>query len=243
MATVTTKRVSKRYNTAAAKIEEGKQYTPEEGFNLLKEMPATKFDESVDLSFRLGVDPKHADQMVRGAVVLPNGIGKTVRVAVFAKGEKEREAREAGADIVGAEDLVEKVQGGAMDFDTAIATPDLMGQVGRLGKVLGPRGLMPNPKLGTVTFDVAKAVREAKAGKVEFRVDKAGNIHAPIGKRSFPAESLLANAMALIEAIMRAKPSAAKGTYLRGLTASTTMGPGVQLDTQYIANLFKKAKD
>jgi large subunit ribosomal protein L1 len=180
---------------------------------------------------------------VRGAVVLPNGIGKSVRVAVFAKGEKEREAREAGADVIGAEDLVEKVQGGTIDFDTAIATPDLMGQVGRLGKVLGPRGLMPNPKLGTVTFDVAKAVREAKAGKVEFRVDKAGNIHAPVGKRSFPAESLVANAMALIEAIMRAKPAAAKGTYLRTMTVSATMSPGVQLDTQYIANLFKKAKD
>ena len=243
MATVTTKRVSKRYDTAMAKIDATKPYAIEEAIGLIKDMPGAKFDESVDLSFRLGVDPKHADQMVRGAVVLPNGIGKTVRVAVFAKGEKEREAREAGADIVGAEDLVEKVQGGAMDFDTAIATPDLMGQVGRLGKMLGPRGLMPNPKLGTVTFDVARAVREAKAGKIEFRVDKAGNVHAPVGKRSFPAEALVANAMALIDAIMRAKPSAAKGTYLRGLTVSTTMGPGVQLDTQYIANLFKKAKD
>jgi large subunit ribosomal protein L1 len=243
MATVTTKRASKRYHAATAKLEEGKQYTPEEAVALIKEMPAAKFDETVDLSFRLGVDPKHADQMVRGAVVLPNGIGKTVRVAVFAKGEKEREAREAGADIVGAEDLVEKVQGGTMDFDTAIATPDLRGQVGRLGKVLGPRGLMPNPKLGTVTFDVARAVREAKAGKVEFRVDKAGNIHARVGKRSFTSEALLANAMALIEAILRAKPSASKGTYLRGLTVSTTMGPGVQLDTQHVANLFKKAKD
>src|SRR5688572_17976357 len=240
MATVTTKQVSKRYNAAAAKIEEGKQYTPEEGFNLLKEMPATKFDESVDLSFRLGVDPKHADQMVRGAVVLPNGIGKTVRVAVFAKGEKEREAREAGADIVGAEDLVEKIQGGAMDFDTAIATPDLMGQVGRLGKVLGPRGLMPNPKLGTVTFDVARAVREAKAGKVEFRVDKAGNIHARVGKKSFSTDQLSANALALLEAIVRAKPSASKGTYLRSITVSSTMGPGIQVDAQRIANQFKR---
>jgi large subunit ribosomal protein L1 len=237
MATV----VSKRYDAAAAKADPAKPYTLEEAIAVLKDMPAAKFDESVDLSFRLGVDPKHADQMVRGAVVLPNGIGKTVRVAVFAKGEKEREAREAGADIVGAEDLVEKVQGGAMDFDTAIATPDLMGQVGRLGKVLGPRGLMPNPKLGTVTFDVARAVREAKAGKVEFRVDKAGNIHAPVGKRSFDADKLVANAMALIEAIMRAKPSAAKGTYLRGLTVSSTMSPGVQVDAQKILNLFKKA--
>ena len=242
MATVT-KRVSKRYDASTAKIEPEKQYTLEEAVAVLKQMPAAKFDESVDLSFRLGVDPKHADQMVRGAVVLPNGIGKSVRVAVFAKGEKEREAREAGADVIGAEDLVERVQGGAIEFDTAIATPDLMGQVGRLGKVLGPRGLMPNPKLGTVTFDVAKAVRDAKAGKVEFRVDKAGNIHAPVGKRSFPVESLVANAMALIEAIMRAKPAAAKGTYLRTMTVSATMSPGVQLDTQHIANLFKKAKD
>src|SRR5262245_59761504 len=173
MATAT---VSKRYDAATTKIEADKQYSVEEALALIKDRPAAKFDESVDLSFRDGVDPKHADQMVRGAVVLPHGIGMTVRVAVFAKGEKEREAREAGADVVGAEDLVERVQGGWMEFDTAVATPDLMGQVGRLGKVLGPRGLMPNPKLGTVTFDVGRAVREAKAGKVEFRVDKAGNV-------------------------------------------------------------------
>jgi large subunit ribosomal protein L1 len=232
--------VSKRYDAATAKIEADKPYTVEEAIATLKAMPAAKFDESVDLSFRLGVDPKHADQMVRGAVVLPHGIGKTVRVAVFAKGEKEREAREAGADVVGAEDLVERVQGGFMEFDTTIATPDLMGQVGRLGKVLGPRGLMPNPKLGTVTFDVARAVREAKAGKVEFRVDKAGNIHVPVGKRSFSAEHLRVNAMALIEAIVRAKPAAAKGTYLRTLTLSSTMSPGVRIDAQGVANLFKK---
>jgi large subunit ribosomal protein L1 len=233
--------VSKRYDTAAAKIAPDKQYTLDEAIGVLKAMPGTKFDESVDLSFRLGVDPKHADQMVRGAVVLPHGIGKTVRVAVFAKGEKEREAREAGADVVGAEDLVERVQGGFMDFDTTIATPDLMGQVGRLGKVLGPRGLMPNPKLGTVTFDISRAVREAKAGKIEFRVDKAGNVHTPVGKRSFSEEQLRDNAMALIEAIVRAKPAAAKGTYLRSLTVSSTMSPGVPLDAQAIANLFKKA--
>jgi large subunit ribosomal protein L1 len=236
MATV----VSKRYDAATAKIDAEKPYTVEEAISTLKAMPAAKFDESVDLSFRLGVDPKHADQMVRGAVVLPHGIGKSVRVAVFAKGEKEREAREAGADVVGAEDLVERVQGGFMDFDTTIATPDLMGQVGRLGKVLGPRGLMPNPKLGTVTFDVGRAVREAKAGKVEFRVDKAGNIHVPVGKRSFNVENLTANAMALIEAIVRAKPAAAKGTYLRRLTVSSTMSPGVKIDAQGVANLFKK---
>jgi large subunit ribosomal protein L1 len=233
--------VSKRYDAAAAKVDSAKAYTVDEAITTLKAMPAAKFDESVDLSFRLGVDPKHADQMVRGAVVLPNGIGKTVRVAVFAKGEKEREAREAGADVVGAEDLVQRVQEGFMDFDTTIATPDLMGQVGRLGKVLGPRGLMPNPKLGTVTFDVGRAVREAKAGKVEFRVDKAGNIHTPIGKRSFTPEQLAANALALIEAIVRAKPAAAKGTYLRTLTVSSTMSPGVPIDAQAVANLFKKA--
>src|SRR6266403_1796418 len=223
MATV----VSKRYDAAAAKVDPAKPYSVEEAIGTLKGMPAAKFDESVDLSFRLGVDPKHADQMVR--------------VAVFAKGEKEREAREAGADVIGAEDLVEKVQGGFMEFDTTIATPDLMGQVGRLGKVLGPRGLMPNPKLGTVTFDISRAVREAKAGKIEFRVDKAGNIHTPIGKRSFTTEQLAANALALIEAIVRAKPAAAKGTYLRTLTISTTMGPGVPIDALAVANLFKKA--
>ena len=236
MATV----VSKRYDTAAGKRDAEKVYSLDDAVKIIKEMPGAKFDESVDISFRLGVDPKHADQMVRGAVVLPNGIGKSVRVAVFAKGDKEREAREAGADTVGAEDLVEKVNGGWTDFDTAIATPDLMGQVGRLGKVLGPRGLMPNPKLGTVTFDVAKAVREAKAGKVEFRVDKAGNIHTPVGKKSFSAENIAANAMAVIEAIVRAKPSAAKGTYLRRVTVSTTMSPGVQIDPVALANLFKK---
>jgi large subunit ribosomal protein L1 len=237
MATV----VSKRYDAAVAKVDRAKAYTVDEAIATLKAMPAAKFDESVDLSFRLGVDPKHADQMVRGAVVLPNGIGKSVRVAVFAKGEKEREAREAGADVVGAEDLVQRVQEGFMEFDTTVATPDLMGQVGRLGKVLGPRGLMPNPKLGTVTFDVGRAVREAKAGKVEFRVDKAGNIHTPIGKRSFTSEQLAANALALIEAIVRAKPAAAKGTYLRTLTVSSTMSPGVPIDAQAVANLFKKA--
>jgi large subunit ribosomal protein L1 len=240
MATVVTRKSGKRYDGAAAKVEAGRAYTLEEAMGAVQAMPAAKFDESVDLSFRLGVDPKHADQMVRGAVVLPHGTGKSVRVAVFARGDKEREAREAGADVVGAEDLVERIQGGWMEFDTAVATPDLMGQVGRLGKVLGPRGLMPNPKLGTVTFDVGRAVREAKAGKVEFRVDKAGNVHVPIGKRSFPPDSLLANALAVVEAIVRAKPAAAKGNYLRTLTVSTTMGPGIPVDTLRTANLFKK---
>ena len=191
MATV----VGKRYAAALAVIDPKKQYSIDDALEAVKKTPSTKFDETVDLSIRLGVDPKHADQMVRGAVVMPNGIGKVVRVAVFAKGEKEREAREAGADVVGAEDLVERIQGGWMEFDTAIATPDLMGQVGRLGKLLGPRGLMPNPKLGTVTFDIARAVREAKAGKVEFRVDKAGNVHVPIGKKSFTPLQLSANAV------------------------------------------------
>jgi large subunit ribosomal protein L1 len=236
MATV----VSKRYDAALGVVDPQKQHALEEAVEAVKAAPSAKFDETVDLSIRLGVDPKHADQMVRGAVVLPHGIGKTVRVAVFAKGEKEREARDAGADVVGAEDLVERIQGGWMEFDTAVATPDLMGQVGRLGKVLGPRGLMPNPKLGTVTFDVARAVREAKAGKVEFRVDKAGNVHVPIGRKSFAAEQLRANAMAILEAIMRAKPAAAKGQYLRSLTVSSTMGPGARVDAQKVANLFKK---
>ncbi|HXJ82241.1 MAG TPA: 50S ribosomal protein L1 [Candidatus Methylomirabilis sp.] len=232
--------MTKRQKAARALYEETKAYPVEDALGLVKKFPGAKFDETVDMSLRLGVDPKHADQMVRGAIVLPHGIGKTMRVAVFAKGEKEREAREAGADVVGAEDLVEKIQGGWTEFDSAIATPDLMGQVGRLGKVLGPRGLMPNPKLGTVTFDVGRAVRDAKAGKVEFRVDKAGNVHVPVGRKSFTQEHLAANAMALLEAIVRAKPSASKGQYLRSITLSSTMGPGVQVDVQRVANLFKK---
>ena len=232
--------VGKRYLAAAKRIDQAKASSVEEALETVKAGAKAKFDETVDMSIRLGVDPKHADQMVRGAVVLPNGIGKSVRVLVFAKGEKEREAREAGADHVGAEDLIEKIQGGWLEFDSAIATPDLMGQVGKLGKVLGPRGLMPNPKIGTVSFDIARAVREAKAGKVEFRVDKAGNVHVPIGKASFPADRLVANAMAMIEAIMRAKPPAAKGNYLPTLTVSSTLGPGVRVDVQRVANLFKK---
>ena len=232
--------MTKRIKATEALIDRAKPYSVEEAMDIVKKAPAAKFDETVDLSIRLGVDPKHADQMVRGAIVLPHGIGKTVRVAVFAKGEKEREAREAGADVVGAEDLVEKIQGGFMDFDSTIATPDLMGQVGRLGKVLGPRGLMPNPKLGTVTFDVARAVREIKAGKVEFRVDKAGNVHVPIGKKSFAQENLVANAMTLLEAIVKAKPAASKGVYLRSITLSTTMGPGIHVDAQRVTNQFSK---
>ena len=233
--------MTKRFKAAEALVDRSRSYSIEEAMDIVAQSPAAKFDESVDVSLRLGVDPKHADQMVRGAIVLPHGIGKAVRVAVFAKGEKDKEAREAGADVVGAEDLVERIQGGFMDFDSTIATPDLMGQVGRLGKVLGPRGLMPNPKLGTVTFDVGRAVREAKAGKVEFRVDKAGNVHVPVGKKSFAEPDLVANTLALLEAIVRAKPAAAKGQYLRSVTVSSTMGPGIHLDVQRVANLFKKA--
>jgi large subunit ribosomal protein L1 len=232
--------MTKREKAAQALYEQAKAYPVEEALAIVKKLPGAKFDESVDMSLRLGVDPKHADQMVRGAIVLPHGIGKTMRVAVFAKGDKEREAREAGADVVGAEDLVERIQGGWMDFDSAIATPDLMGQVGRLGKLLGPRGLMPNPKLGTVTFDVTRAVREVKAGKVEFRVDKAGNVHVPVGKKSFAVAQLAENALALLEAIVRAKPSASKGQYLRSITLSSTMGPGVRIDVQRVANQFKR---
>ncbi len=232
--------VAKLYAKAVSQIEPDKAYTVEEAVDLARKVAYAKFDESVDLAVRLGVNPKYADQMVRGAVVLPHGTGKQVRVLAFAKGEKEREAREAGADYVGAEDLVEKIQGGWLEFDTAVATPDLMGQVGRLGKILGPRGLMPNPKVGTVTFDIARAVREVKAGKVEFKVDKAGNVHVPIGKKSFSAAQLAANAHAVLEALVKAKPAAAKGQYLRNITVATTMSPGVPMDVQHVANLYKK---
>jgi large subunit ribosomal protein L1 len=233
--------VGKRLKAMREGIDREKLYPLGEAVKVVKSRAKAKFDETVEVAMNLGVDPKHADQMVRGVCNLPNGSGRTLRVAVFARGPKAEEAKAAGADVVGAEDLVEQVQGGTINFDRCIATPDLMGLVGRLGKVLGPRGLMPNPKLGTVTFDVGRAVREAKAGKVEFRVDKAGNIHVPVGKRSFTAEQLTANAMALIEAIVRAKPAAAKGTYLRTLTVSSTMSPGVRIDAQAVANLFKKA--
>jgi large subunit ribosomal protein L1 len=232
--------VGKRYAKAIEQVDQAKEYPVEDAVELTRKVAYAKFDETVEVAVRLGVNPKYADQMVRGAVVLPHGTGKSVRVLVFAKGEKEREAREAGADFVGAEDMVEKIQGGWLDFDTAVATPDLMGQVGRLGKILGPRGLMPNPKVGTVTFDITRAVREVKAGKVEFKVDKAGNIHVPIGKKSFPAERLTENANAVLEALVKAKPSGAKGQYLRSITVSTTMGPGVSVDVQRVANLYKK---
>jgi large subunit ribosomal protein L1 len=211
-------------------VDRERKYSVEEACALLKQAKFAKFDETVDLAVRLGVNPKHADQMVRGALVLPHGTGKTVRVLVFAKGEKEREAREAGADLAGSDDLVAKVSEGFLDFDRVIATPDMMGAVGKLGRVLGPRGLMPNPKVGTVTFDVGNAVRDAKGGKIEYRVEKAGIVHARIGKVSFNEQALTDNAKALIGALVRQKPSTAKGSYLRSITVSSTMGPGIKID-------------
>ncbi len=210
--------------------DKSRRYALIEAVSLVKELAFANFDESVDVAVRLGVDPKHADQMVRGAVVLPHGTGKTNRVLVFAKGEKVSEAEQAGADFVGGDDLVAKIAEGWLEFDTVIATPDMMGQVGRLGRVLGPRGLMPNPKVGTVTFDVSKAVREAKAGKVEFRAEKAGIVHAQVGKKSFGDTELAGNVRSLVGALVKAKPAAAKGTYLRSITLSSTMGPGIKVD-------------
>ena len=222
---------SKRYRVGLESIDRNKLYELAEAVELLKECPGAKFDESVDIALNLGVDPKHADQMVRGAIVLPHGTGRSVRILVFAKGDKEKEAEEAGADYVGGEELAKKIQEeGWLDFERVIATPDMMSVVGRLGKVLGPRGLMPNPKLGTVTPDVARAVSESKAGKVEFRVDKNGIIHASIGRKSFDAAKLTDNATAIIDAVLRAKPAVAKGTYLKKIAISTTMGPGIRVD-------------
>ncbi len=228
-------KTGKKLTGALAKVDRSKNYTLKEAINLVKSASFAKFDETVDLVVRLGVDPRHADQMVRGAVVLPNGLGKTVRVLVFAKGEKEKEARDAGADFVGAEDLVAKIQEGWFEFDTAIATPDMMGVVGKIGKLLGPRGLMPNPKVGTVTFDVGRAVKESKSGKVEFRVEKAGIIHAPVGKVSFDETKLQENILAIYDALIKAKPAAAKGTYVKKISLSSTMGPGVRCDTSDVA--------
>jgi large subunit ribosomal protein L1 len=215
---------------ALAKVDRTKLYTVDEACSLLKPSSFAKFEETVDVAVRLGVNPRHADQMVRGAIVLPHGIGKSKRVLVFAKGEKAAEAEQAGADEVGSDELVKKVQEGYLEFDTVVATPDMMGQVGRLGRVLGPRGLMPNPKVGTVTMDVAKAVREAKAGKIEFRVEKAGIVHAPVGKKSFEVPKLADNVRSLLNALVKAKPSTAKGTYVKSVTISTTMGPGIKVD-------------
>ncbi|WP_224984933.1 50S ribosomal protein L1 [Geomonas agri] len=231
--------MTKKLKEARAKVDRTKTYPLTDGLELVKSAAYAKFDETVDLVVKLGVDPRHADQMVRGAVVLPNGLGKDVRVLVFAKGEKEKEAREAGADYVGADDLVAKIQEGWFEFDTAIATPDMMGVVGKIGKLLGPRGLMPNPKVGTVTFDLARAIKESKSGKVEFRVEKAGIIHAPVGKVSFTAETLKQNVVALVEALQKAKPAAAKGTYMKKVSVSSTMGPGVTIDLADISAVLK----
>src|ERR1700745_2028779 len=233
------RRHGKKFAAARAAIAQDRTYSIEEAVPLVQKAKYAKFDETVDLSLRLGVDPKHADQMVRGTVVLPHGLGKSKRVLAIAGGEKQKEAQDAGADVVGGEELVEKIQGGFMDFDAVVATPDMMRAVGRLGKVLGPRGLMPNPKTGTVTTEIAKAVKEIKAGKVEFRVDKTGIIHAPVGKESFATDSLVANAHALVDSIVKAKPAAAKGKYLRSVTLSSTMGPGVRIDTTHIDVVVK----
>lgn len=230
--------MGKRYD-AANKTLEVRQYALKEAFKHVPEVATTKFDETVDLAARLGVDPRRPEQMVRGTVVLPHGTGKKVRILVFAKGEKETEAKEAGADHVGGEELMEKIKKGWFDFDKIVATPDMMGSVGKLGKVLGPRGLMPNPKLGTVTFDVKKAVEELKAGKVEYRVDKAGNLHVPLGKVSFGPEKIEENFMAVMDAVIKAKPPASKGMYLISLNISTTMGPAISLNTVEVRNVLK----
>jgi large subunit ribosomal protein L1 len=220
----------KKYREAAKNIEAGKRYSVNEAIQLVVASARAKFDETVNSAIRLGVNPAHADQMVRGSVALPNGLGKTVRVLVFAKGEKEKEALEAGADVVGSDEVIEKIKGGWLEFDRVIATPDMMGNVGKLGKILGPRGLMPNPKVGTVTFDVAKTVQELKAGKVEFRVEKAGIVHCPIGKVSFGSEKLADNFLALVEMIIKLKPASSKGIYIKSIALSTVMGPGVKVD-------------
>jgi large subunit ribosomal protein L1 len=232
------KRRSRRYKENQSKIEPGKLYTPYEAAVLIKEMAGSNFDETFEAAIRLGVDPRRADQMVRGTAMLPKGTGKEVRVAVFAIGEKAAEAEKAGADFVGGEDMVEKVQKGWTDFDAAIAAPDVMSLVGRLGKILGPRGLMPNPKSGTVTFDIEKAVTDAKGGKVEYRVDKQANIHMALGKVSFPAESIMENYQVVLEELIRARPAAAKGRYLRSITFTSTMGPGIPVDTSITRDLI-----
>lgn len=231
--------IGKQLKSAKEKVDRNLTYQLDEALTMIKEASFAKFDETVDLTVRLGVDPRKADQMVRGAVVLPNGLGKDVRVLVFAKGEKAAEATEAGADFVGGDDLVEKIKGGWFDFDTAIATPDMMGTVGKIGKLLGPRGLMPNPKVGTVTFELERAVQEAKSGKVEYRVEKAGIIHAPVGKVSFDVTKLQENILSLMDALIKAKPSTAKGSYLKKVSISSTMGPGVNIDIPALQTLVK----
>ena len=231
--------MGKKYSGSLEKVERNKFYTLEEAIKAAKEIAWAKFDETVDLAVRLGVDPRHSDQMVRGAVVLPHGTGKSVKVITFAKGEKEREARDAGADFVGAEDLAEKISNGWLDFDFAVATPDLMALVGKLGKILGPRGLMPNPKLGTVTFEVGKAIRDIKLGKVEYRVDKTAIVHVPVGKVSFDSRKLFENAVSVMESIVRSKPATSKGRYLKTITVSSTLGPAIKVDPVAVGNLFE----
>jgi len=227
----------KSYRAALAKVDRTQRYLLEDSLRLVKETARAKFDETVEMAVRLGVDPRQADQNVRGTVTLPHGMGKTVRVLAFAKGDKEKEAQEAGADFVGADDLIKKISDGWFDFDKTVATPDMMGAVGRIGKILGPRGLMPNPKTGTVTLDIGKAVQEIKAGKLEFRVDKAGIVHVPVGKASFRAEQLIDNAKAVLMSLLRAKPASAKGNYVRGVTISTTMGPGIKVDLSQVRSM------
>ena len=229
----------KKYQDAAKLVDRERLYAPDEAAELAKQTTTVSFDATIEAHLRLGVDPRHADQMVRGTVVLPHGLGKSKRVLVIAGADKQREAREAGADEVGGDEIVDKIMGGWTDFDAVVATPDMMRSVGKLGKVLGPKGLMPNPKTGTVTPDVTKAVNEIKAGKVEFRVDKAGVVHAPIGRISFASDRLIANAHALMDSLVKAKPSAAKGKYLKSVTMSSTMGPGVSIDTAHVDELVK----
>ncbi|HEY7659163.1 MAG TPA: 50S ribosomal protein L1 [Actinomycetota bacterium] len=231
----------KRYRRAAAVLDHDREYTPGEAIKALKEFPDAKFDETVEVAFRLGVDPRKADQLVRGTVSLPNGSGKSVRVGVFAQGPKATEAREAGADVVGGEELVEQVIGGTIEFDAAVATPDMMAAVGKAGRVLGPRGLMPNPKTGTVTNDIAKAVADIKGGKVEYKTDRTGNVHLIIGKKSFSEQQLLENYLAVVDEIVRARPSAAKGKYVKTLTVSTTMGPGISIDPNRMKGTMEAA--
>jgi len=230
----------KKYRESAQKVDKLQRYTFEEAIQLSIDCAYAKFNESLDVAIKLGVDPRHADQMVRGTVGLPNGVGKEVRVAVFAKGEKEKEAMDAGADYAGSDDLLEKIQGGWLEFDKAIATPDMMGAVGKLGRVLGPRGLMPNAKLGTVTFDVARAVTEIKAGKIDFKVDKTGIVHASVGKIDFGLEKLMENVASFVDTIQKLKPPASKGTYYRSIAVSSTMGPGVKIDPVYVKDILSR---